>query len=343
MTVHKCQQRRGFTQLELLVVLAVSGLLAAIIIPAVQAARESSRRTECTNHLRQFGSAMHAYEGVHQAFPRVFNYGLTQAPPAWFGISSIEAVPPHAVLLPYLDQMSAFQNIVDSTSIGLSGNPIDGIYPAAQVVVPVFLCPSDRGDFGNNYRVCIGSDIRGHDHPASNGAFTGFDARRTGEFRDGLAYTAAASERVKSDLDFDTYSPEDFWKTGLLDAAPRPDTDTMIQICSSLTGPPPVGVFYPYVGFTWGLPAYDFTCYNHAVGPNSPVPDCTSAHPLNPPTSSYWNGGMNYGIHKASSRHPGGVNVLLMDGSVKFVGDSIDLSLWRALATRDGGETVSLP
>jgi prepilin-type processing-associated H-X9-DG protein len=115
----------------------------------------------------------------------------------------------------------------------------------------------------------------------------------------------------------------------------------MIQICSSLSTPPPPDRFYPYVGFTWGVFGYDFTWYNHSVGPNSQVPDCTT-NGAQSPSSANWKTSLR-GVHKASSRHSGGVNVVFMDGSMQFVSDSIDLGVWRAVASRDGGETAARP
>lgn len=113
----------------------------------------------------------------------------------------------------------------------------------------------------------------------------------------------------------------------------------MIAICSALSSAPPSGGFYPYVGHTWGVAGFDFTWYNHAVGPNAATPDCTSNRPIWRPGGSVYQVSF-FGVHKASSNHSGGVNVGYLDGSVKLVTDAIDLNLWRALASIAGREVT---
>lgn len=325
----RSSSRQGFTQIELLVVLAVIGVLVALIVPAVQSVRETSRRTQCTAHLASFGKALHAYEAGNNHWPPFADH----TPQAAIGTNYYS---PHVLLLPYLDQMPVWQEI-DLNAPAPPQRRRDKLPPLFQQRIPVFLCPSDGTDFGNNYRVCIGAGI-GIMEPYG-GAFADLDGS-PGRFRDGLSQTAAMSERVKSDLDFDAYSrEEDYWFTGWGSVLRRPPTrDEMIMVCSSLSGPP---VSYdPYVGHTWQYAEYDSTWYNHVVGPNSAVPDCTSSW-RNTPITSTGRVSPIPGIHKASSRHPGGVNVLMMDGGVRFVADAIDLGVWRAIGTRAGGEIVA--
>lgn len=328
--------RRGFTQLELLVVMTILAILAALVVPAVQRARESSRRTQCTNHLRNIGEAIQQYEGAHGRFPPMIAYQETLPLVRPHHDRPDQVLSPHALLLPHLDQVNVFNQIYAGEIGSMGGNPAENVYPPLRTPLPIYLCPSDGGDFGNNYRVCTGQDVAYGD-----GAFSDMAGRRSGEFPDGLSNTAAVSEVLKSDLDFDRYSREDYWVSGASSLQPLPGRDEMIEICASLSPPPPAEYFYPWVGFTWGLAGYDYTWYNHAVGPNSNVPDCT----VNGHQSfklANWSFSIR-GVHKASSRHPGGVNVLFMDGSIQFISDSIDLGVWRSLGTRDGHEVASRP
>lgn len=106
-----------------------------------------------------------------------------------------------------------------------------------------------------------------------------------------------------------------------------------IDACRRYAVPNP-GEHDSYCGFTWLLGGFNHTWYNHILTPNAGVPDCTIGIFL---------AGGGHGIYTARSFHPGGVHVLFADGAVRFVGDSIDLAVWRGLCTRRGKEALSLP
>ena len=205
----------------------------------------------------------------------------------------------------------------------------------AMTPVKVFLCPSDSGHNGNNYRVNLGPDPYIHKSfgrvHAAEGAFSALLEHRAQEFTDGLSNTVAMSEKIKGGGDLNNFSEHDYWYTGLSNLGILLPRDELINVCNSLTGVP--NYFHPYSGWTWYLATYTFTWYNHTVGPNASVPDCTTHSGL--PLYLSPDGP---GIFKASSFHSGGVNCLFMDGSVRFIADNIDLNVWRALSTRAGGE-----
>jgi prepilin-type processing-associated H-X9-DG protein len=216
-----------------------------------------------------------------------------------------------------------------------------GVREIATTPVAAMLCPSDSGRSGCNYRVCVGPDLHEIDanplHPDSGGKgpFTVVKEYPTGEFRDGMSNTVAMSERLKSDHDATRFAPrEDVWFTGVLDlTGTSPPLDEMVSLCASLSVDPLD--YYPHTGLSWMFGSYHHTWYNHAVTPNSKISDCSilswSPAPRGGP-----------GVYKASSHHPGGVNILFMDGRVQFTSDSIDLAVWRAISTRKGEEIVAL-
>ena len=326
-------KRRGFTQLELIVALTVLALLTALVLPAVMSARESSRRMQCAANLSSFGSAIHAYQSMHAHFPPLIHRTEHMTPnPAGLVWTSSRPYSPHVLLMPHMDQTAIWQQI-DLGAYPPVRKRRDELPELFRTVIPVFLCPSDGTEFGNNYRVCTGSGV-GPIEQSTGGAFADLDGRPQ-MFRDGMSHTAAMCERMKSDEHTAEYDSErDYHFSG---ATFLPGgfggPDGLIEICASLSSAPQA--YDPYTGHNWHFGEYDSTWYNHVTGPNSPVPDCTIAGATAPPMHHM---GAITGIHGADSRHPGGVNLLLMDGSVRFVQEEIDLGLWRALATRAGSE-----
>ncbi len=321
---------RGFTLIEILVVLGIVGLLIGLLLVAIQPARQASREAQCANNLRQIGLAMASYQGVHGVYP--------SAMPYWGRTPNCFA--PFVRILPELEQAALFHAInfeVDQTPMSICPENAT----AAGIVVDVFLCPSDRAPAADelgplNYRVNLGSGIESYQTPAEAGAFGFDDWLGPSSFRDGLSTTALVSERLRGDGQpsrFDT--DRDHWFAGLGPTVP-PTADALLARCAAI----PAGVpsHDSRGGSTWLIFGYDRCFYNHVGAPNARVPDCAAAD------DHYGNrGGEDAGHFAARSVHARGVNLLTADGSVHAVRSAADLAAWRALGTRSGGEVVAPP
>ncbi len=337
----------GFTVVELLVTLAVIGLLIALLLPAVQQSRETARRMQCVNNLKQIGVACHAHQSTHGSFP------LTAVEHVGSNGHVRSAISPHAHLLPFLDQTPLHQSIEfrhwaedfpESLPRAwlLSPLSVPPVEPCDSVplstTVPVFVCPSDTTLPGSNhYRACLGAgpglfppEISGPCNDPENGAgaFVNGRAMRPEDMKDGLSNTAMFSERVVGDSNQQHYDP---W-SDVAEVAPQNCTVAATRLnCSSVTASSPHDSF---VGRTWLFGSWRQTWYNHLLPPNSSTPDCMQA-------GTGLVGGGN-GAYSARSHHRSGVSLLLCDGSVRFVNQVLDLELWMALATRAGKEPVGL-
>jgi type II secretory pathway pseudopilin PulG len=329
---------------EVLVTIGIAGLLMALMAPAIQSSRQSSRRLHCTNNLRQIGVALQNHETVHRSYPRggVMPYIKTSNP--W----RLRAHAPHLYLLPYLDETNLFKTIdlhVPAYRYLAQVGPNNPANQLAQLTtLPVFLCPSDPGAQAmrrNNYRANIGTTAfpRNGDPPhvpklPGAGAFYPVNRDlRPQHFGDGLSNTIAFSEKLvgdgsgRFDPRTDVFSLWQVANPAEISNSPQAEA-RHVQACASLRDPNP-----PHdssAGQFWFFAGLDDTWYNHLLTPNHGISDC---------------GGVSMfgsGLRTARSAHPGGVNCLLMDGSCRFVASGINLSVWQAMATHDGGETFSL-
>ena len=317
-TSRRARASRGFTLLEMLVTMSVLSLLTALTLPAVQHARESSRRLQCLNHLRQFALAETAFESQNGYFPSPLleNTSLTMSHHYW--------------LLPFLDQQALFSRVDPQDNLSIEPEPISGAANSAmlQKHLPIFACPSDHAEPGaTNYRVCVGTTpfyATSYDYPGMaemDRALFGFGHRaqlHVSEITDGTSYTVMASERVLGDYNPAKYHP--FRDFAYVPGTPI-DLVDIIANCESL-----VSVNNPHyssMGGTWLLGLMLFTEYNHVTLPNSPIPDC---------------GNTGDATMAARSLHTGGVNIALVDGSARFASQSIDLAIWRALGSINGSE-----
>jgi prepilin-type N-terminal cleavage/methylation domain-containing protein/prepilin-type processing-associated H-X9-DG protein len=314
----------GFTLVELLVVIAIIGILVGLLLPAVQAAREAARRMQCSNNIRQIGLAMHNYESTWKKFPPGSLVGVT-----FTGISV------HARLLPHMEQANSYTLV--NFNFGYDA-PQNAVARAQQI--STFLCPSDpAGDLPallggrNNYYANVGTGILAgakptdpadpnFSQPAPNGVFFRESRIAPRDILDGLTYTAAFSEKLLGDgsngiatLRSDTFRPGTFPATA--DAA-LADCNAMNPLNLSLQG-------VSNVGAPWLWAYHSTTMYYHVAPPNGR--SC-----MYPPGRI---------MTTAGSRHPGGVQVLLCDGSVQFASENLDLAIWRGLGTRAGSEVIS--
>lgn len=324
--------RHGFSLVELLVVIAIIGILIALLLPAVQAAREASRRSSCENHLRQIGIALHNFEQTYKKLPTGSDSKPYTDNPAnahtFYRWSTL------AHLAPYLEQGNV-RDLLD-LEVPLYNNLL--VTPqnvaGAATVIPTFLCPSDSEtpvakDFGPTcYAACTGTGRDGGSPFDGDGVFFVNSQLRLARITDGTSHTAAFSESVLGS------GKENLADKKLVDRQTMyafvfttPLTETA---CNNATK----WNVTNRRGFAWVNGEYRCTLYNHYWPPNVKRCDCIA---------NRISGGLDvryapYGWRAARSRHPGGVNVLLVDGSAHFVADSVDLAVWHALATREGNE-----
>jgi Tfp pilus assembly protein PilE len=328
--------RAGVSQIELVAVLAIVGLLLSILAPAVQAALERARRTSCLNRLRQVALACDAHHALHGKYP--------PGPVAHIDAASRQHITRNAsvfvALLPFLDQEELARRFnADETGKGAADDPATSEHNAEllRVGVPGLQCPSDR-PWGSscNYRACLGTGPALHEtapadaKSARRGAFGATGGTRAASVRDGLSHTVFFSERVVGDSDPSRYTAF----TDIHFRAPSMGgfllPDDAARDCRLVAGTLPRHV--SYAGSTWLLSGFNNTWYNHVLAPNSRTPDCASndAGAL-----------VSDGAVTARSWHAGGVHAALGDGSARFFSESIDLDLWRALASIQGNEQAA--
>ncbi|HUT92698.1 MAG TPA: DUF1559 domain-containing protein [Thermoguttaceae bacterium] len=333
--------RKAFTLVELLVVIAIIGILIALLLPAVQAAREAARRSQCTNNLKQMALALHNYHDVHKVFPRSSYVQIDCS--QWEGYSV------HTMILPYVEQGALYDQW--KQLYATHPNPGNGwndghMNPVSRVKIQAFLCPSDnafgdRAFAGCNYAVCSGSTVQWDDYRNQNGMFRGQNGLvmpgleiKFADIKDGSSNTLMASEVRKGNNDNTKYEPGNAVLNGTnafasLNVPPTSaELGTFGQGC--LSG---IGTHLSTNGREWiaGLPTQ--TVFNAAAPPNWKFPSCEIG-------SSGFAADRD-GVYPARSFHPGGVNAALGDASVRFISETIDLTTYQSLGSRAGGETLS--
>ena len=325
--------RAALTLIETLVAIGIVVLLVAIVVPAVQRVRESARRAACRSNLRQIGLALQQYESAFGMYPPSYQMTHYWGPPL-LRVPKLYSV--QTQLLPFLDRRDVFNLINFDLRLLRQVDPqYEGNTTAAAQRIAVFLCPSDGRELpdpaaDNSYRTNMGSGPVWFDtgllDTAKDGAFHVFRMLRRSEISDGLANTAAFSERLRGDGDKTTFS---FMGDSFYVPPPYPPISTghFADLCVQWY--PRMQKHFSDGGTTWLISGRFYTWYDHHEVPNSPVPDCS--------TVSFATG---LGSFPPRSYHPGGVNVLMLDGSVHFISDGIDFQTWRALGTRAGGESV---
>jgi len=314
--------RRAFTLVELLVVIAIIGILIALMLPAVQAAREAARRIECTNKLKQLGLAMQNYHFSHKMFPatsRGAGTGLNTTGHSWL-----------TMILPQIEQEVLYKTIRLGEPLNYTdvNNNIDN-QRAAMKAVPTFMCPSDvhDGTLGNqfllsgifgvtNYKACAGSNWEGDTSGQNPNPNTfknrksdhGYSGRNANEY-DGRDKGDGICCRGEED---------------------KPLTTAIFQIRDGTTNTFAIGEAIPawcaFSAWYW----WDGCTATCAIPLNYKKP---GVDPKN--NSQDWS--YNYSF---MSRHPGGGNFCMCDGSVRFINEEIELETYRGLATIDGGELL---
>ena len=330
--------RTAFSLVELLVVIAIIGVMAGLLLPAVQQSRESARRVDCLNRTRQVAVALLNYEAARGHFApgsEAKPYPAKPSTPHTFYRWSALA---HA--LPYLEQASALAAI--DLSLPLYGSDLQvtkANRAGVKAVIAQFLCPSDRGvpvdsQFGpTNYAACGGSGAGGGTPLATDGVFYTNSATTLAEITDGASRTALVAETTLGETPppltpraaVDPRLVYGFARGAELTEAACAETALF-----NFTSPP---------GFAWANGEFRSAMYNHHRPPNSPEIDCVSARLLGSIAVQF----TSYGWRASRSFHSGGVNVALADGACRFVRDEVDLGVWRALSTRAGEETDAAP
>jgi len=312
--------RRGFTLVELLVSIAIIGVLVALLLPAVQAVRAAARRSACTNNLRQIGLALQNHHAAHGKFPP----GRGAPTPRIFS--------PHAYLLAFIEQTTLGAQIDLKEAPAPFNTPTtsyDGArnQAAAASAVAVLLCPADPSqgrvpgsDYGaTNYAANSGSGASNGALTAADGVFFLGSAVRMKDITDGASHTAAFSERPLGPGEGESASAGGQAPNLILELPASADPTP--AACDD----PASGTWNPHRGEKWIVGNYGNTLYNHALPPNAALWDCMNAT-------------QQKGRLAARSDHAGGANVLYCDGSVHFIEDAIELAPWQAAATRTGEE-----
>ncbi len=317
------QYRHAFTLVELLVVIAIIGILIALLLPAVQAAREAARRAQCSNNFKQVGLGMHLYHDAHGKLP-VGSYGSV------WGTWAV-------AVLPYIEEQSTHAKwdwnylwvdrgrYYNSTNLGVS-----------QTRIGTYTCPSDQPQL-----FLVSSRMTKHNMVANMG--------NTGFIHDKPAGRIDGPMAV---INGEQFGGAPFEQTGGIDIAVkqysfRDITDGLsntLMVSETVQGRDVSSSSFDLRGLIWWGDGTGFFTY---MEPNSFHPDvlhspnyCYTDDPANPPCYGPQNASLPLTM-AARSRHPGGVNTGMCDGSVSFVSEDIGLAVWRAQGTTHGGEVFS--
>ena len=371
------QQKQGFTLVELLVVIAIIGILIALLLPAVQAAREAARRMQCTNNLKQMGIGIHNYHDANNSLPPTRTGGINktaQDTGYWtWGMASF-----HPCLFPFTEQMAIYTNITTAQTDRCwpDTNSSNRWYQYNNVRYNINYigCPSDPtvreqnskilgnvsaiktsycGSLGDTFTLYRNQDINGRGFFAGGRAcftevlpnYPGTVFLPMSAIVDGTSNTIALAEMVSVPYENPRKIKGGIARNVNLSTPSRcrtyVDTADSSSYASSVTN-----IMQWGRGYNYAYGKSECTYFNTILPPNSP--SCLASSDVNTTGN----------LTTASSFHSGGVNVVLADGSVKFISDTINCGnldhatavtigpspygLWGALGSIAGGESVTL-
>ncbi|MBR0226613.1 MAG: DUF1559 domain-containing protein [Thermoguttaceae bacterium] len=312
MTSFNTSKRRGFTLVELLVVIAIIGILIGLLLPAVQAAREAARRMQCTNNLKQLALACQMYADANQQkFPIAIQIGVDGNP------NQTDTLSWHARTLPYIEQSATYASLDFKKQLG---NGIGLEY--RKLLIPTHQCPTQPeiiAESGSTawcirrtcYFVNLGNSNY-HNDDVNNWDGRGSYKARKAPFR----YDQAVNMSICTDGTSNTMCM----------------SELQINKKDAYQGNYGTVMYSNGAGFTTYLAPN--TTYSVDFGRYHWDPD-----EFRPPMQCHGSGWWGAACFPARSDHSGGVNVSMMDGSVHFVSNTIDLEVWRAASTGDGGES----
>jgi prepilin-type N-terminal cleavage/methylation domain-containing protein/prepilin-type processing-associated H-X9-DG protein len=336
-------RRRAFTLIELLVVIAIIAILIALLLPAVQAAREAARRMQCVNNLKQLGLAVHNYESTNGVLPpqQIVGFsGATITFKSQWGATSR--------LGPYLELGPLYNSINYSLKTSDRDN-----FTVVASSIKTLICPSEINPRPStttsasgvtstyaisNYGWCVGDwyTFGGAGGVPNRGAFATNRSKAFAAFTDGTSQTLLGAE-VKA------YQPAyhncpSAVPSSLASPAALPDFRTVLSVvagAASRCGTPVPGHTKWCHGDTFN------DGFTTALTPNTRSPSGTPPSDSDLVSVDEDDGGPTYSSVTSRSYHPGGVNSLFGDGSVRFIKDSVNWQTWRALGTVAGGEVLS--
>lgn len=329
--------RRGFTLIELLVVIAIIAVLVALLLPAVQQAREAARRTQCKNNLKQLGLAVHNYQTAHRVFPPGAAVDLSVTSTGNNGSWGV-----HGRLLPFIEQGNTYDN-VDLTIAWDFQTSIDGLK------IDTYSCPSDPGagnprDPGNG-KVNLWPTTYGFNY----GTWFVFDPT-TGRGGDGMFYpNSRLSFRDARDGSSNTLLAAEVKAWTPYNRNGGPSQLTIPQTVAEVESIVASGAQFKNTGHTeWPDGRVHHSGFTATLTPNTKVRYSSGGVDYEEMDFNSWQEGKNgvagnpsYAIITSRSFHEGVVNVLLLDGSTRSVSENLDLTVWRGLGTRSGNEVIS--
>ncbi len=366
--VRRRASARGFTLIELLVVITIIAILVAFLLPAVQQARESARRLQCRSNLKQIGLAVANYESVHTVFPPsvLRQEDGNPLPPSndpnatikyrghWTG---------YHFLLPFLDQPALHNkyNFSGTWISSLTDSTDRRSWLLNRTYLDILVCPTSShesntiGDDGNtpnsghfmsgaptDYAFCHGSDII-RAVPGQNGGCSGGD----------LNYWSQWPERHRGAFGYNSFCKN---------AQMRDGPSATIILGEKAGGRMPAEPPLLMVEFPWAMAAVMYFAPTRGIGGNPAwvagpfgvtrdvqLPQCPDApssagvpYPMNPAVRTFNALSNDRPFYSFQSSHNGGAHFLFGDGAVRFLNEGIDISLYAALSTIDGGEPVTI-